>query len=234
MHKEHPEFVIEKTRNLPYWRYMDLWKFLDLLNTSQLFFPNVEMLGDQHEGKIPEKIYRLMLDEERQNGATNNAASNLKWFIEKRLRPKTLICSWIANEKESFAMWKMYSKDKLGVAIKTNYDRLKDSFNQTNENIYIGEVRYYDDNKPAYKIGNTFYTFLVKHNYYDFESEVRCITEIKTEEMGETFKKIKVELNTLIEDVYISPFSSQVGFVEIQFPLIFLHGSIVRIKKMPS
>lgn len=214
MYTEHPEFIIEKTKDLPLWRYMDLWKFLKLINTSEIFFPNVEMMGDQHEGKIPQKVYEWMLQEDEKLGRKNNFAQNYKGFIENRLRKKTLILSWNANQNESFALWKMYAKEKLGIAIKTNFERLKKSFKNADENIYIGEVRYYDNNKPAYKIGNTFYTFLTKNNYYEFEAEVRCITEISNDETTTT-KNVKVDLNELIEEVYISPFAEKTGLTEI-------------------
>lgn len=108
----------------------------------------------------------------------------------------------------------MYAKEKLGIAIKTNFDRLKNSVKDAEENIYIGEVRYYDDNKPTYKTGNTFYTFMTKNNYYEFESEVRCITEIGNDDPA-TSKNIKVDLDELIEEVYISPFAEKSGLLEI-------------------
>lgn len=214
MYTHHPEFVIEKTAGIPLWRYMDFWKFLQLINTSTLFFPNVEMMGDQNEGKIPEKIFKMMLEEDEKIGRQNNFATNYKNFIEKRLRKKTLILSWNANENESFALWKMYAKEKLGIAIKTNYDRLKNSFKNAEELIYIGEVRYYDDKNPKYKTGNTFYSFLTKNNYYEFESEVRCITTLSNDD-EKTTKNIIVDLNELIEEIYISPFAEKSGLVEI-------------------
>lgn len=110
MHKEHPEFKTDRTQNMALWRYLDLWKFLDLLNSSRLFFPNIEMLGDQHEGRIPEKVYKMMVEQEKQVGATNNFASKYKYFIDNNLRNKTFTCSWIASENESFAMCKCIPK----------------------------------------------------------------------------------------------------------------------------
>lgn len=209
MHKEHPQFIVDKTKNTPYWRYMDLWKFLHLINSSEMFFPNVEMLGDQHEGRIPEKIFKMMVEKDEKDGITHKAAENYKRMTES-LRKKTLIVSWNANRTESFAMWKMYAKEKLGIAIKTNFERLKKAFENCEEDIYIGEVRYYDDENPSYRIGNTFYTFMTKHNYYEFETEVRCLTEIAHEDES-LFKNIKVDLNELIEEVYISPFAFETG-----------------------
>lgn len=213
MHKQHAEFVIEKTKGMPYWRYMDLWKFLSLLNSSEMYFPNAEMLGDQHEGRIPEKIFEMMVEKDKREKVSPKSAPNYKALIED-LRKKTLIVSWNANRIESFAMWKMYAKEKLGIAIKTNFERLKKAFEVCEQDIYIGEVRYYDDENPKYRIGNTFYTFMTKHNYYEFETEVRCISEIAHDD-DSLYKNIKVDLNVLIEEVYISPFAYETGLAEI-------------------
>ncbi|MDR6969189.1 hypothetical protein J2X31_003216 [Flavobacterium arsenatis] len=120
MYREHPNFFIDKTKNLPLWRYMEFWKFLDLLESSELHFSVVSKLGDQHEGKIPEKIFKLMIEQDEKKGRKNNFAQNYKDYLEKSLREKVLINSWIASEKESFAMWKMYAQEKLGIAVKTN------------------------------------------------------------------------------------------------------------------
>lgn len=199
---------------MPLWRYMDFWKFLNLITTSKLYFPNVTMLGDQYEGRIPEKIYQMMIAEYIRSGKTEQMAKELRSFIENELRPKTLVSSWSANHKESFALWKMYSKDKLGIAIKTDYESLVKAFEPSSEDIYIGEVMYYDDKKPYYKIGNTFFSFLVKNNYYDFESEVRCVAEVSHSE-DFTYKNIEVNLNELIKELYVSPLAEKTGLLEI-------------------
>ncbi|MDR6968893.1 hypothetical protein J2X31_002919 [Flavobacterium arsenatis] len=90
------------------------------------------------------------------------------------------------------------------------------SFNEAEQNIYIGEVSYYNDEKPTYMTGNFFYSFLVKHNYYEFESEVRCIHQLpEGKNLPEDTHRIPVNLGTLIEEVYISPFASKTGFLKI-------------------
>lgn len=213
MYRDHPNFQIDKTKGLPLWRYMDLWKFLDLLNSKQIYFPNFESLGDQHEGRIPESIFLLMQENEKKKG-TPQHAENYKNMVEQ-LRPKTFNCSWISSKTESFAMWKMYAKEKLGVAIKTDFTSLMKSFSRAEEDIYIGEVSYYDNEHPYYETGNTFYSFLVKHNYYTFESEVRCIFEAKPTDPPSTGRAINVDLNSLIKEIYISPFAYDKGFVDI-------------------
>lgn len=214
MYKHNEDIEIRNIQNMPLWRYMDLWKFLKIINTSSLFFPSVNLLGDQLEGRIPKEVYSYMKEHEAKNGRTDTFIKVYKEFMESYSRNSTLVLSWNAADNESFALWKMYAKDRLGIAIKTNFDRLKESFKNTEEDIYIGEVKYYDKRKPIYDIVS-FSTLLTKHIYYSYEKEVRCLTRLKEEEKGINFKNIGVDLNTLIEAVYISPFAYESGLKEI-------------------
>ena len=188
---------------------MEFWKFLDLLESSTLFFPSVDNLGDQHEGMIPEKVLEHMGEEAH---GFSHTLEHYRSYVENVLRPRTFISSWSAHSDESFALWKMYGKEKLAIALKTDLDSLKKSFDGVPEDVFIGEIKYFDSKKFRYKIGNTFYSFLVKHHYYQFENEVRCLIEDEYSTVG---KKVKVELNTLIKEVYISPFASDGGFLPI-------------------
>ncbi|WBL23847.1 DUF2971 domain-containing protein [Zunongwangia sp. HRR-M8] len=213
MYVKHEDLRTENTSELPLWRYMDLWKFLKIINSSSLFFPSVGLLGDQMEGKIPELVYLGMKEHDKQNGRDDSFVDVFKNFMEDYSRNKTLVLSWNAAKTESFALWKMYAKDKLGVAIKTDLKSLKKCFNNTKEEIFIGEVSYFDENKPEYNIGQ-FSTLLTKHIYYNYEKEVRCLTRMKDDE-NLTFKNISVDLNELIREVYISPFAYESGLLEI-------------------
>lgn len=228
MYLEHKDLKTKNIENIPIWRYMDLWKFLSLINTSSLFFASVELLGDQFEGKIPDKVFELMKEHERRNSRNDNFVEVFKDFMEDYPRRNTLISSWNVAQHESFALWKMYSKDKLGVAIKTNFDRLKSCFKKTNEEIYIGEVSYFDNEKPEYDFGH-FSTLLTKYNYYNFEKEVRCLLRVENEKNPGS-RKIQVNLNELIEEVYISPFAYDAGLYEIIEFLKEKHKLSYRIK----
>lgn len=192
---------------------MDLWKFLNLINSSKFYFPNIQMLGDQNEGRMPKRIFELMKQHDARNGRDDNFVEVYRETFESHARKNGLVLSWTASKNESFALWKMYAKDKLGVAIKTDFTRLKSCFKNTPENIYIGEVKYFDDENPEYDFGK-FSNYLVKNNYYEFESEVRCIAELESED-NSTFKNISVDLIDLIDEVYISPFAEETGLIEI-------------------
>jgi hypothetical protein len=201
------------------WRYMEFWKLIDLLEKSELYFCSINSLGDQYEGKIPDRVFNFFLDEEKEGGILHDKEKeqelkfieNYRNYIENKIRPTTLISSWCAHKTESFALWKMYSKDKLGVAIKTDFSNLKQAFNSTNIDVFINEVIYLDETKFSYKfsVENNIYPFLIKNKYYEFENEVRCIIQ-ETNSYGN--HRIKIDLKNLIQEIYISPFAESIGF----------------------
>jgi len=229
MYTEHERLNTNGIENIPLWRYMDLWKFLQVINSSTLFFSSVSLLGDKAEGKFPEKVFKRMKDHEFKKNNHDNFSHYYREFMEDIAINSTLILSWNSAKNESFALWKMYAKDKLGIAIKTNLNRLKQSFSSCTENVYIGEVEYYDNDIPDYKIAS-FSTLLTKHNYYSFEKEVRCLIRLEESEKGADFKQIKVDLNELIEEVYLSPLAFESGLHEIVEFLMIKHNLNFKIK----
>ena len=199
MYEEYPEtYKTPNSHNKPIWRYMDFWKFLNLLETSSLYFPNAENLGDGHEGRFPKEVFEMMLEKDAE------FYTFLKNQLENVLRKETLISSWTYQDHESFAMWKMYAKDRMGVAIKTDLESLKRAFKKTHRIIHIGEITYFNRENFNYSFTNLNYAFLNKHEYYTFEKEIRCITNcLPDEEAG--CKLIEVDLKELIKVIYISP-----------------------------
>jgi hypothetical protein len=220
---DHSTFKLKESIGKPIWRYMDFWKFLNLLETSSLYFPNAENLGDNYEGRIPKVVYEMMLALDHQKGNTDN--EDLNNYLERNLRKETLISSWTYNENESFAMWKMYAKDKMGIAIKTDLESLKNSFNKTERIIYIGEVNYFNKESFHYPTHNLYYPFLVKLEYYSSEKELRCITSCEHNEKKES-KLVEIDLNELIKVIYISPnskpeFKKMLNLLKVEYKLNF-------------
>ncbi|UAB82280.1 DUF2971 domain-containing protein [Marixanthomonas sp. SCSIO 43207] len=181
---------------------MDFWKFLNLLETKSLFFSNSDNLGDNNEGRIPHFILERMIEQDNERGNRNN--QELNDYLESTLRKNHLISSWSYAERESFAMWKMYAKDKTGVAIETDLKSLQDSFNKTDRIVYVGEVNYINEDNYHFSTSNMFYPFVTKLDFYKFENEIRCVTITKDDEKPES-KLVEVDLNTLIKKVHISP-----------------------------
>ncbi len=148
-------------------------------------------------------------------------------------RRQMYINCWHMNPAESDAMWHRYTangKTNEGVAIRTTLKRLKDCFIKTSETIFIGQVSYIDyantllmsgiqnaDTKetiPAPDYGGNFRSVLLKRNSFEHEKELRCLfwqPHIRNGKIDlgcqdiDTGHYIQVDLDSLIESVYIAP-----------------------------
>ena len=79
------------------------------------------------------------------------------------------------NESESDAMWKLYgNQGGETVAIKTNVGRLKKSLENSPIEVFIGKIRYEENNIPE---GNLYFPVLNKRKPFQHEEELRlCIS----------------------------------------------------------
>lgn len=181
------------------WKYLDLSKFLDLLLSQKLFMSRSDKFEDQYEGTFSEPTY-----EEIKKLAIDNPD-----FINyyKTHREKVAISSWHINEYESFAMWQIFTQNSEGLAIQSTIGRLQKALNpEENFKQYIGEVNYIDYKKEYIPFDNLFFPFLFKRKSFQYEREVRIITDVsKTNTKLNEGLKISVDINQLIEKIYIHP-----------------------------
>ncbi|MES2805895.1 MAG: hypothetical protein V4652_10070 [Bacteroidota bacterium] len=181
------------------WKYLDLSKFLDLLMSEKLFMSRSDKFEDQYEGTFSEPTF-----EEIKKLSIDNP-DFLNYY--KTHREKVAISSWHINEYESFAMWQIFTQNSEGLAIQSTIGRLQESLiPETNFNQYIGEVNYIDYKKEHIPFDDMFFPFLFKRKSFQYEGEVRIITDIgKSEIKINEGLKINVDINQLIEKIYIHP-----------------------------
>ncbi|MFA9191782.1 hypothetical protein AAGV28_10430 [Flavobacterium sp. FZUC8N2.13] len=183
------------------WKYLDLSKFLDLLLSQKLFMSRSDKFEDQYEGTFSEPTY-----EEIKKLAINNPD-----FINyyKTHREKVAISSWHINEYESFAMWQIFTQNSEGLAIQSTIGRLQKALQpETNFKQYIGEVNYIDYKKEYIPFDDLFFPFLFKRKSFQYEREVRIITDVSDSDSNTKLNeglKISVDINELIEKIYIHP-----------------------------
>jgi hypothetical protein len=181
------------------WKYLDLSKFLDLLLSQKLFMSRSDKFEDQYEGTFSEPTY-----EEIKKLAIDNPD-----FINyyKTHREKVAISSWHINEYESFAMWQIFTQNSEGLAIQSTIRRLQKSLNPENHfKQYIGEVNYIDYKKEYIPFDDLFFPFLFKRKSFQYEREVRIITDVTDSKIKlNDGLKINVDINQLIEKIYIHP-----------------------------
>lgn len=202
MYKEHPLFN-PPPDDAVLWRYMDFTKFVSLLDKSALFFARADKLGDPFEGalsKINVALWPVLYTQIPKESFQKFAESRKKW------REYTLISCWHERPYESEAMWRLYSRETDGIAIKTKFGSFKKSL-ISSEDIYIGKVSYVDYESTFIPEGNTFGPYLYKRQSFDHEREVRAIVQIFSQDICDIGKYYEVDLSLLIQEVIVSPFA---------------------------
>lgn len=181
------------------WKYLNLSKFLDLLLSQKLFMSRSDKFEDQYEGTFSEPTY-----EEIKKTAIDNPEF-LQYY--KSHREKVAVSSWHINEYESFAMWQIFTQNSEGLAIQSTVSRLKKALDsETQHKQYIGEVNYIDYKKEYIPFDDMFFPFLFKRKSFQYEREIRILSDVTDSniKLNEGLK-INVNINQLIEKIYIHP-----------------------------
>jgi len=199
MYINNPNINLTPDTDTIVWKYLDLSKFLDLLMSRKLFMSRSDKFEDQYEGTFSEPTY-----EEIKKLSIDNP-DFLKFY--KTHREKVSISSWHINEYESFAMWQIFTQNSEGLAIQSTIGRLQNALSpENNYKQYIGEVNYIDYKKEYIPFDDMFFPFLFKRKSFQYEREVRIITDVAGSKITlNDGLKINVDINQLIEKIYIHP-----------------------------
>lgn len=197
MFQENPKLQIPSDDTL-IWKYMDLSKFLDLLISEKLFMSRSDKFEDQYEGTFSEPTYQEI---------KKLLEDNPKYLdAYKSKRKNVVISSWHTNSYESYAMWQVFTKNNEGLAIQSTYKRLKNCLQDDKINQYIGEVNYIDYKKDHIPFDDDFFPFLFKRKSFQYENEIRIISDVSPMNLSvNEGLKIKVDINTMIDKLYIHP-----------------------------
>lgn len=201
------------------WRYMDVFRLLDLLQTHQLHMTRADQMEDQWEGARG----LFPFDE---NGAEVHHDSYLAKVALPTLyhfgRESVFMNCWYLGESESYAMWKLYGAEGKGMALKTSVGRLHGAIleDEESEEMWAARVQYSDHpHGPVPGLPEVLSPFLYKRECYAYEKEYR-ILELRTPEPVMTdggpelqtgnathpiFHRIPVDLQTLVSAIYLSP-----------------------------
>jgi hypothetical protein len=220
--------VHEITSNFKVVRYLDIVKFISMLQKETIFFCRLDKLEDKFEGtspkpdkKIQELFYRQIYE------AGHFKSENIEESVKKDMRDrndmeerfKKLCCisCWNKFDHESYAMWKIYSDMNKGIMITSSIDNLHRAFENTSEKVQLTEIKYIDPETDfTGDPGNLNSPVLYKHKAYSFEDEIRLIHQVNTEdkfdydwdsEKNKSGKSLKINLDFLVDEVILSPFA---------------------------
>ncbi|MCH6229715.1 hypothetical protein MK786_03085 [Microbacterium sp. CFH 31415] len=209
---DHESFQNRPADQESVWRYMDLARFLSLLQTSALHLARADQMSDRWEGSYGELNRQLRPELYGEHFEQMFAhADQRRQFSLQGIR---LNC-WHLSEFESAAMWDIYQG--RGVAIRSTWGRLKRSI-KPERWINGAEVNYVDYRSSFISERNMFDAFMHKRESFSHEREVKLamMTELSaphpTEEnttisLGPEPPVIPVEVDLvgLVERVYVAP-----------------------------
>jgi hypothetical protein len=197
----HPSCQPPDDENALIWRYIDLAKFVSMLDHHALFFSQTTRLTDRFEGSYPEPNVRA-----REFSSRVRPLSHQWAMAHKTARSLVYVNCWHHNEYESAAIWDLYGQRDSGIAICSTFARLRDSMASTPEHITIGMVNYIDYARDRMPENNELDPFLHKRLSYAHEQELRALYIDPTlPEETPAGLDIDCDLDTLIDAIFVSP-----------------------------
>lgn len=209
---ERHESAITPRRNTTIWRYLNLTKFLAMLEMDTLHFTRTDLLGDAFEGSITRQ-------------------DSIRWEAIKEIRPVTAqgrstfkvirgwtyASCWTAFEAESAAMWGLYLGTGGGVAIRSSVGRLIRSLRDHPDPILVGRVHYIDYETGGIPDGNALNPHFYKRKSFAHEREIRALlwpqsillrdvdtTHAIPDEMPNGVD-VAADLDALVDAVFVNP-----------------------------
>jgi hypothetical protein len=191
--------------SLEIWRYIAVEKFALLMSRKELWFTRADLLGDEHEGSLPDSIIN-----ERQQRLKDSRVREIIERGSKAGRKNVFVSCWSMQAPEVLSMWKIYTPNATGIAIKTTVGRLVGCFLSKPHDLFdnyearIEEVTYIDflSHEAA---SDAFDRFTHKQKAYSYEKEIRTILSyMPTVDELPIGIGIEVDLDILIDEIYVS------------------------------
>jgi hypothetical protein len=215
VHEPHEAFEAPSTPDIPIWRYMNLAKFMSMLQDEALHFARADQMTDEFEGSISKPTFSIRrasltgipdIDPESLSAQLGHSRKRFQQFVY-------LNC-WHMNEIESAAMWDLYlGGEPQGVAVRSTYKRLSESITDARP-VEIGKVNYVDYEVELMPDRNALGPYLYKRKSFEHEREIRAVhlghepgggPNGTAGPLGLYVVPIKVDLDRLVEAVYVSP-----------------------------
>ena len=215
------------------YRYMDLWKFIDLLQRKSLYFCRADKLQDEYEGTYSRFQIEEVMIEPLKKRAPTLIAQEMKQI--ESLRKNFFINCWCMSEIDTHLMWKTHIISCPGLAIQSTYHFLRTSIDMMEVGEYypieISIVKYYDQIETGViNWYDGFDAFVNKDVHFHLDNELRALCRFNTTDYSMNHIYIEIHLSTLIESIIVSP-GAPGEFVECVRNLMINYGLKDKIVK---
>lgn len=236
----HPKFFHELNSDVNLYRYMDFIRFESLIKESALFFCKTSVFDDPWEGTYPlvelkhqkeqayynqREIFKNYSSQEELDSLITNDMKYLQGGYEN-IKNIIFVNCWMHDTHESYAMWKLYSKEQNGILIKSTYENIFKALDQNVDyNFTMSRVFYLNyESDHMYKGVEEMYNlteerkkslfslcitdpFLQKRKHFEHEKEYRIILKKHNHQSIAEEKGIfvNINLNVLIDEIILSP-----------------------------
>lgn len=210
MYEPHPEIGTPPDDTV-IWRYLNFEKLIALISTSSLFFARIDKFKDPWEGKWPRNVIEE-LKKLFPPGAFDKSLGNFD-----KVRKTFFVNCWHINNCESAALWDLYANG-TGFSVKSSVGKLKHGIKESGP-FYIGQVKYINYETGKFLSSgalNAFSPVFYKRQSFEHECELRVLVwEMKGKggpidwDAMPNDHQLEVDLNALIETIYIAPKSPE-------------------------
>jgi len=140
----HPN-LITPSDDTVLWRYVDFARFVQLLESRQLWFSRADQFEDPLEATIADGELHYKPATADDPPQFRSASSDIMAQI---MRHTAYVNCWRMGSFESLAMWDLYGKGSGIVAVTTTVGLLKKQLAPDQRQVFMAEVRYVDWSAP--------------------------------------------------------------------------------------
>lgn len=195
----------------PLLRYMDVFKFKDLLETSTLYFRRADKLPDMLEGTVSDEGIHGTSASDIAFGKQVVRGEGYQRIAAQQEVAKscTFLNCWHINDKATEKMWKAYTSSPESVVVFTTHAQLARALKHP---VLMSGVRYITADTPRTLFDERSAFFYKDADQFAFEKEWRLLIDVGMLGRGvyrddpeDFFRRVPVELSTLIMKVQPHP-----------------------------
>ncbi len=192
------------------WRFMDLARFIAMLQSHQIFLCPITQFEDKHEGLYHPEAYTILDDPEIRKRLESLGTDS--WFLKEciqgstRWRERLSACCFHQGSSDSEFLWKIYSDASYGIACTMTVGELLQSL-EGNDQYYALASVYYSDLilDPLFQYDSEYMPGLVKRPQFRYEQEVRLLHS--ADEVNPRGTYLNIDIRRFFRNVIVSPYA---------------------------